>query len=133
MTHPLSFDLGVLDAVDLGKWLIGEVEGRNVIIVDDLISTGGSLCEAASTLKERGALNISACIVHPVLAGPAIERIENSVLTELLVANSIPVPENDQNGRIKVLSVAPILGEAIRRINNDESVSTLFANARVEG
>ncbi len=113
--------------------LIGEVEDRNVIIVDDLISTGGSLCEAAAILKERGALDISACIVHPVLADPAIERIENSVLTELLVSNSIPVPQNDQNGRIKVLSVASILGEAIRRINNDESVSTLFANAKVEG
>ncbi|MEE2754234.1 MAG: ribose-phosphate pyrophosphokinase [Candidatus Latescibacterota bacterium] len=113
--------------------LIGEVAGKNVVIVDDLISTGGSLVEAAGTLKERGALDISACIVHPVLAGPAIERVENSVLSELLVTNSIPVPSNHQNGKIKPLSIAPILGEAIRRINNDESVSTLFANAKVEG
>lgn len=113
--------------------LIGEVDGRNVVIVDDLISTGGSLVEAASTLKERGALDISACIVHPVLAGPAIERVENSVLSELLVSNSIPVPNGQENGKIKSLSIAPILGEAIRRINNDESVSTLFANAKVEG
>ena len=113
--------------------LIGEVEDKNVVIVDDLISTGGSLVEAAATLKERGALDISACIVHPVLADPAIARVENSVLSELLVSNSIPVPTNHQNGKIKTLSIAPILGEAIRRINNDESVSNLFANAKVEG
>ena len=113
--------------------LIGDVEDKNVVIVDDLISTGGSLTEAASALKDRGALNISATIVHPVLAGPALDRVKNSVLTELAVANSIPVPKSAQNGKIKVLSVAPILAEAIRRINNDESVSNLFANAKVEG
>ena len=113
--------------------LIGEGEGKNVVIVDDLISTGGSLVEAAATLKKRGALDISACIVHPVLAGPALERVENSVLSELLVSNSIPVPASHTNGKIKALSVAPILAEAIRRINNDESVSNLFANAKVEG
>ena len=113
--------------------LIGAVEGKNVVIVDDLISTGGSLVEAAATLKERGALDISACIVHPVLAGPAIERVENSILSELVVSDSIPIPTNGHNGKIKVLSIAPILGEAIRRINNDESVSNLFANAKVEG
>jgi len=113
--------------------VIGEVEGKNVVIIDDLISTGGSLVEAAAALKEKGALDICACIVHPVLAGPAVERVQNSVLTELVVSNSIPVPKKMQNGKIKVLSVASILAEAIRRINNDESVSTLFANANVEG
>ena len=113
--------------------LIGNVEGKNVVIIDDLISTGGSLIEASSVLKAKGALDICAAIVHPVLAGPAVERVENSSLTELVVSNSIPVPESIQNGKIKVLSVAPILAEAIRRIHNDESVSTLFANAHVEG
>ena len=113
--------------------IIGDVEGKNVVIIDDLISTGGSLVEAAMALREQGALDISAVIVHPVLAGPAIERVENSVLTELVVSNSIPVPERVQNGKIKVLSVASILGEAIRRIHNDESVSTLFGNVQVEG
>jgi ribose-phosphate pyrophosphokinase len=131
-----------LAVVDKRRWsgqetevmnLIGDVEDKNVVIVDDLISTGGSLTEAASALKDRGALNISATIVHPVLAGPALDRVKNSVLTELAVANSIPVPKSAQNGKIKVLSVAPILAEAIRRINNDESVSNLFANAKVEG
>ena len=113
--------------------IIGEVEGKNAFITDDLISTGGSLVEAASAIKENGAKEIYAAIVHPVLAGPAIERVESSVLSELVVSNSIPVPKNSQNGKIKVLSVVPILAEAIRRINNDESVSTLFANAKVEG
>lgn len=113
--------------------VIGDVEGKNVVIIDDLISTGGSLVEAATALREQGALDISAVIVHPVLAGPAVERVENSVLTELVVSNSIPVPENVQNGKIKVLSVATILAEAIRRIHNDESVSTLFGNVHVEG
>jgi ribose-phosphate pyrophosphokinase len=113
--------------------IIGDVEGKNVVIIDDLISTGGSLVEAAAALREHGALDISAVIVHPVLAGPAIERVENSVLTELVVSNSIPVPEKVQNGKIKVLSVASILSEAIRRIHNDESVSTLFGDVQVEG
>ncbi|MDP6041832.1 MAG: ribose-phosphate pyrophosphokinase [Candidatus Latescibacteria bacterium] len=113
--------------------IIGEVKDKNIVIVDDLISTGGSLTEAASALKDKGALDISATIVHPVLADPAIDRVENSVLTELVVSNSIPVPKRAQNGKIKVLSVAPILAESIRRINNDESVSNLFANAKVEG
>ena len=103
------------------------------MIIDDLISTGGSLVEAATALRKQGALDISAVIVHPVLAGPAVERVENSVLTELVVSNSIPVPENVQNGKIKVLSVASILAEAIRRIHNDESVSTLFGHVHVEG
>ena len=131
-----------LAIVDKRRWsgqeteilnVIGEVEGKNAVIIDDLISTGGSLTEAASALKDKGALDICACIVHPVLAGPAIDRIENSILSELVVSNSIPVPEQARNGKIKVLSVAPILAESIRRINNDESVSNLFANARVEG
>lgn len=113
--------------------IIGDVEGKNVVIIDDLISTGGSLVEAASALEQKGALDICAAIVHPVLAGPAVGRVESSCLAELVVSNSIPVPEKVQNGKIKVLSVAPILAEAIRRIHNDESVSTLFADAHVEG
>ena len=113
--------------------VIGEVEAKNVIIPDDLISTGGSITQAAAALKARGALEICAAIVHPVLADPAVERVEKSCLSELIVSNSIPVPEKARNSKIKVLSVATILAEAIRRIHNDESVSTLFANARVEG
>ncbi len=113
--------------------VIGEVEGKNVVIIDDLISTGGSITQAAATLKEKGALDICSAIIHPVLADPAVERLEKSAISELVVSNSIPVPDKAKNGKITVLSVAPILAEAIRRIHNDESVSTLFANADVEG
>jgi ribose-phosphate pyrophosphokinase len=113
--------------------VIGEVEGKNVVLIDDLISTGGSIAKAAQVLREQGALDICAAIVHPVLAGPAVERIEASPINELVVTNSIPVSDKVKNGKIKVLSVASILAEAIRRIHNDESVSTLFANADVEG
>ena len=113
--------------------VIGDVEGKNVVMIDDLISTGGSIVKAAEILKEQGALDICAAIVHPVLAGPAVERIEASPLNELVVSNSIPISDKIKNGKIKVLSVASILAEAIRRIHNDESVSTLFANAEVEG
>jgi ribose-phosphate pyrophosphokinase len=131
-----------LAIVDKRRWsgqkteilnVIGDVKGKNVVIIDDLISTGGSLTEAASVLRDKGALEINAVIVHPVLAGPAIDRIENSVISELIVANSIPLPKHALNGKIKALSIAPILAESIRRINNDESVSNLFANAKVEG
>lgn len=131
-----------LAIVDKRRWsgqqievmnIIGEVEDKNAIIVDDIISTGGSLTKAAAALKDKGACEIRATVVHPVLADPAVEYVENSVLTELVVSNSIPVPKRACNGKIKVLSVAPILAESIRRINNDESVSNLFANAKVEG
>jgi ribose-phosphate pyrophosphokinase len=112
--------------------IIGDVKDQNVVIVDDLISTGGSLVEAAAALKEQGALDIYACIVHPVLAGPAIERINGSCIKELIVSDSIPVDEAATEGKVKVLSVAPILSEAIKRIHQNESVSSLFANASVE-
>ena len=113
--------------------VIGDVEGLNVVIIDDLISTGGSLVDGAMALKEKGAKDIMAAIVHPVLAGNAPDRIKDSVLKELVVTNSIPVPESAKNGKITVLSVASILAEAIRRIHNDESVSTLFGSFQVEG
>jgi ribose-phosphate pyrophosphokinase len=112
--------------------LIGEVKGRDVVIVDDLVSTGGSLVEAVKALKKEGAQKIYAAITHPVLAGSAIEKIENSDLQELVVSNSIPVPKNKQTSKIKVLSIAPLLGEAIRRIHLGESVSSLFSQSPVE-
>jgi ribose-phosphate pyrophosphokinase len=112
--------------------VIGDVAGQNVVIIDDLISTGGSLVEAAEALKEAGALDIYACIVHPVLAGPAIERINKSCLKELVVSDTIPVEGKDPCSKLRVLSVAPLLAEAIKRIHQNESVSSLFANASVE-
>lgn len=107
--------------------ILGEVEGKNAIIVDDLIATGGSLIEAVEALKKAKAKSILAAITHGVLSGAAIERVENSKdLKELLITDSIPLPGHKEHPRIKVLSVAELLGEAIKRIHNEESVSSLF-------
>jgi ribose-phosphate pyrophosphokinase len=107
--------------------LIGDVEGRDVVVIDDMIDTAGTLVQAVGALQREGATRIMACGVHAVLSGPAIERIKASPIEEVLVTNSIPLPEDKRTaGRITVLSVAPLLGEAIRRIHDEESVSTLF-------
>ena len=107
--------------------ILGEVEGKNAIIVDDLIATGGSLVEAVAALKKAGAKNIRAAISHGVLSGPAIERIDScKELEELVITDTIPSENHKKHPRIKVLSVANLLGEAIKRIHKDESVSSLF-------
>jgi ribose-phosphate pyrophosphokinase len=107
--------------------IIGEVEGANCLIVDDLIDTAGTLVKAAEALTNAGALTVRACATHAVLSGPAVERIENSGLTEVVFTNSIPLqPAAAACKRIKVLSVAPLLAQAIRSIHEDGSVSTLF-------
>jgi len=107
--------------------IMGEVEGRDVIIVDDLIATGSSLIEAVEALKKAKARSIRAAISHGVLSGPAIERVNDCKnLQELLITDSIPMPDHKKNPKIKVLSVADLLGEAIKRIHNEESVSSLF-------
>ena len=112
--------------------IIGDVKGRNVLLVDDLISTGGSLVEAASALRRAGARDIYAAVVHPVLAGPAVERVKNSEIKEMVVTSSIPVPPAKQISKIRVLSVAKLLAEAIQRIHTNESVSSLFKRSAVE-
>ncbi len=112
--------------------IIGEVKNRNVVLVDDLVSTASSLVEAVHALKEQGCLDVYAAIVHPILAGPAIERIKKSPLKELVVTDSIPIPPEKHISKIKVLSVAPLLAEAIKRIHENESVSRLFSKAAVE-
>jgi len=107
--------------------ILGEVEGKNAIIVDDLIATGSSLFEAVDTLKKGGAENIYAAICHGVLSGPAIERLDNCKnLKKLLITNSIPLADGKKHERVEVLSVAELLGEAIKRIHGEESVSSLF-------
>ncbi|MFC1698805.1 ribose-phosphate diphosphokinase [Candidatus Omnitrophota bacterium] len=106
--------------------ILGEVEGKNVIIVDDMVATAGSLVEAAGALKKHRAADIYAAITHPVLSGPAIERIEKSVLKQLVVCDTIPVENHKTHPKIKVLSIAPLLAEAIKRIHREESVSCLF-------
>lgn len=107
--------------------ILGEVDGKNAIIVDDLVATGSSLFEGVDALKKAGAKNIYAAIAHGVLSGPAIERLEKCAnLKELVITDSIPLDKNKTHPRIKVLSVANLLGEAIKRIHNEESVSSLF-------
>jgi ribose-phosphate pyrophosphokinase len=106
--------------------LIGEVRGRDAVVIDDMIDTAGTLAQAVTTVKREGARRILACGVHAVLSGPAIDRISASPLEETVVTNSIPVSDAKRAARITVLSVAPLLGEAIRRIHDEESVSTLF-------
>jgi len=107
--------------------ILGEVEGKNAIIVDDLVATGSSLFEGVDALKKAGAKNIYAAIAHGVLSGPAIERFNQcSHLKELVITDSIPLDKHKAHPKIKVLSVANLLGEAIKRIHNEESVSSLF-------
>ncbi len=106
--------------------LIGDVDGKTVIMTDDLIDTAGTITLGAEALMNRGAKEVYACCTHPVLSGPAIDRIQNSCLKEVVVTNTIPLPEEKQIDKIKVLSVAPLLGEAIMRVHEDRSVSELF-------
>ena len=107
--------------------IIGDVAGKTCILVDDLVDTAGTLCEAARALKEKGATKVVAYITHAVLSGKAIERISTSELDELVVTNTIPLrPEALACGRIRQLSIAEILAETMRRISHDESVSELF-------
>jgi ribose-phosphate pyrophosphokinase len=106
--------------------VMGDVKGKNVIIVDDIVATAGSLVEAAEALKKEGAGDIYAAITHPVLCGPAIERLKGSVIKELMVTDTIPLPKEKKIDNIKQLSVASLLGEAIRRIHNEETISALF-------
>ncbi len=107
--------------------IIGDVAGQHCLIVDDLIDTGGTLVKAAEALLEQGAKSVRACATHAVLSGPAVERIEQSCLEEVIVTNSIPLREEADNcTRLKQLSVAPLLAKAIQSIHEDGSVSTLF-------
>ncbi len=106
--------------------IIGDVEGKTAVVFDDEVASGGSMLAAAEALNQRGVKAIYACVTHPVLAGNAASNIINSPLTELVVTDTIPVAEEKRNGKITVLSVAPLLGEAIRRIHEGESVGELF-------
>ena len=106
--------------------LIGDVKGKNCIIVDDIVDTAGSLVEGAKALEEFGAKSVMAAVTHAVLTDPASERIANSNIKELIVTNTMPLPENCKLDNVTQLSVAPLLGEAIMRIFHEVSVSNLF-------
>ncbi len=128
----LNADLAVVDKRRLDHQnsevmnILGDVKGKNIIIVDDQVATAGSITEAAYALKDAGAKAIYASITHGVLSGPAIERIEKSPLKELVITDTIPLSAEKHNKKIKVLSISNLLGEAIKRIHNEESVSSLF-------
>lgn len=106
--------------------IIGDIRGRTAILIDDIIDTAGTMTLAANALMEYGAREVYACSTHPVLSGPAMERIEHSPLTELVVTNTIPLQNPEASSKIKVLSVAPVIGEAIIRIHEQLSISKLF-------
>jgi ribose-phosphate pyrophosphokinase len=106
--------------------ILGEVKGKNIVIVDDLAATASSICEAAVALKKAGALKIYAAVTHPVLSGPAIDRIHKAPFEEFIVSDTIPLDASKRSPVLKVLTVSSLLGEAIRRIHSEESVSSLF-------
>jgi ribose-phosphate pyrophosphokinase len=106
--------------------IIGDVKNMHCIILDDLVDTGGTLVRAAEMMKEKGARDIYAVATHPVLSGPAIERLEKSVIKELIVTDTIPLPKEKQIDKIRVLSISELLADAISRIFRGESVSSLF-------
>ena len=106
--------------------VVGDIEGKEAIIIDDLIDTAGTMVAAANMLINRGAKRVLACATHGVLSGPAVERLTNSPIEQVIITNTIPVEDKLFN-KLKVVSVAPLLGEAIKRIHEEESVSSLFA------
>jgi len=106
--------------------VIGDIEGKNAILVDDIVDTAGTITKAAAVLKDFGAKKVYACATHAVLSGPAVERIESSVIEKFVVTDTIPLTEEKKTDKMEVVSVAPIFAEAIRRIHLNESVSILF-------
>ena len=109
--------------------IIGEVKGKNCVMIDDMVDTAGTLCHAAGALKQHGAESVAAYITHPVLSGPAVSRITDSELDEIVVTDTIPLNEEAQNcGKIRQLSTAELLAETMRRISDEESVSSLYVD-----
>jgi ribose-phosphate pyrophosphokinase len=130
----LGTDLAV---VDKRRWgpnevevmnLIGEVKGRSVLIPDDMISTGGSMVQAVGAILKAGATEVYACCSHGILSGNAVQNLQNSPLKEVVITDSIPLPPEKRASKITVLPVGPLLGDAIMRIHNEESISSLFEN-----
>ncbi|MBF7689250.1 MULTISPECIES: ribose-phosphate pyrophosphokinase [Acinetobacter] len=128
-----DIDLAIIDKrrqkanVSQVMHLIGDVKGRDCVIVDDMVDTAGTLCKAADALKQFGARRVVAYATHPVLSGKAIENLRNSVIDELVVTDTIPLsPEAQELGKIRQVSVTSMVAETIRRINNEESISAMF-------
>lgn len=106
--------------------IIGDIEGKNCILVDDMIDTAGTITNAANALKDLGAKSVRACATHPILSGPAKQRLEDSAIEELVLLNTVPIPEERKISKMKMLSVAPIFAEAMTRIFTNDSISRLF-------
>ena len=106
--------------------VIGDVEGKDVVLIDDMCDTAGTLTKAAQMMMDHGAKSVRACCTHPVLSGPAYERIENSVLTELIVTDSIPLDLNQPTSKIKVVGVGEMFARVLRCLTNNESISSQF-------
>ncbi len=107
--------------------IIGDVSGRHCILIDDIIDSGGTLCNAAQALLDAGAKSVTAYITHGVLSGAAVSRVDGSALNELVITDSINATEAaDSSERIRILTIAPLIGEAVRRIADESSVSSLF-------
>jgi ribose-phosphate pyrophosphokinase len=135
MAKHLGSDLAIIDKrrpkANVAKvmHIIGEVKDRCCVLIDDLVDTAGTLCEAAGALKESGATGVLACCTHPVLSGNAVQKITDSELDELMVTDSIPLGEEAQAcEKIRQLTVSELLGEAIRRVAESDSVSSLFVD-----
>ncbi len=132
MAHPLDAPIAIVDKrrpkanVSEIMNIIGDIDGKNVILVDDMIDTAGTITNAANAMKDMGAKEVYACATHPVLSGPAIERIQDSAIKELVLLNTIPLPTEKKIDKIKLLSVAPLFAEAMIRIFTNDSISRLF-------
>lgn len=132
MADPLDAPIAIVDKrrpkanVSEIMNVIGDIDGKNVVLVDDMIDTAGTICNAANALKSMGAKDVYCCATHPVLSGHAVERIQNSVIKEMILLNTIAIPPEKKLDKIKVLSVAPLFSEAMMRIFSNDSVSKLF-------
>jgi len=133
MAKQLDSDLAIIDkrrpAPNQAEVMniIGEISGRTCLIVDDIVDTAGTLCNAAKALKDQGAKAVIAYCTHPVLSGRALENLKDSALDELVVTDSIPIPNSIMGtGRVRIITIAELLGEAVRRVSNEESISAMF-------
>lgn len=111
--------------------VIGDVEGRTAILVDDMIDTAGTICGAADLLKQRGASRVLACATHPIFSDPAVQRLKDSAIEQVVVTNTIPIPPERRFDKLLVLSIAPVIASALRAVFEDESVSELFRGENV--
>ena len=136
MAEPLNCPIAIVDKrrpkpnVSEIMNIIGDIEGKNCVLLDDMIDTAGTITNAANAIKEMGAKSVRACATHPVLSGPAIERIEASAIDELVILNTMPIPEEKMLDKIKVLSVGPLFAETLTRVHCNESISKIFAGNR---